>query len=192
MKRTLSLTLSVFMFVFGSVALLATASAGQSSDQKVTCPVSGESFKVSEAKGQSVYEGKTYYFCCPGCKTKFDQDPRAFAQKQAGAPAVYTCPMHPEIQSDKPGKCPKCGMNLVKKEAPASQEQAMTMPHQHGGEAMGAMECPMMGLAELKDVEVSSENLKDGALIRLTAKDAESVKKIQDMAAKIKEMHAKK
>ena len=25
----------------------------------------------------------------------------------------YTCPMHPEVISDKPGKCPKCGMNLV-------------------------------------------------------------------------------
>ncbi|MBK5269770.1 MAG: hypothetical protein JJE22_02030 [Bacteroidia bacterium] len=28
----------------------------------------------------------------------------------------YTCPMHPEVLSDKPGKCSKCGMNLVKKE----------------------------------------------------------------------------
>jgi hypothetical protein len=28
---------------------------------------------------------------------------------------VYTCPMHPEIITDKPGKCPKCGMTLVKK-----------------------------------------------------------------------------
>ncbi len=27
--------------------------------------------------------------------------------------AAYTCPMHPEIQSDKPGRCPKCGMTLV-------------------------------------------------------------------------------
>ncbi|MDP2684534.1 MAG: heavy metal translocating P-type ATPase [bacterium] len=28
----------------------------------------------------------------------------------------YTCPMHPEIKEDKPGKCPKCGgMDLVKK-----------------------------------------------------------------------------
>lgn len=25
----------------------------------------------------------------------------------------YTCPMHPEILSNEPGKCPKCGMNLV-------------------------------------------------------------------------------
>ena len=27
----------------------------------------------------------------------------------------YTCTMHPEVKSDKPGKCPKCGMDLVKK-----------------------------------------------------------------------------
>jgi hypothetical protein len=29
---------------------------------------------------------------------------------------IYTCPMHAEVVQDKPGKCPKCGMNLVKKE----------------------------------------------------------------------------
>lgn len=27
----------------------------------------------------------------------------------------YTCVMHPEVKMDKPGKCPKCGMTLVKK-----------------------------------------------------------------------------
>jgi hypothetical protein len=32
---------------------------------------------------------------------------------------VYTCKMHPEVISDKPGKCPKCGMDLVKKETVA-------------------------------------------------------------------------
>jgi Cu(I)/Ag(I) efflux system membrane fusion protein len=26
----------------------------------------------------------------------------------------YTCPMHPEVLSDQPGNCPKCGMELVK------------------------------------------------------------------------------
>ena len=29
--------------------------------------------------------------------------------------ASYTCPMHLEVTSDKAGKCPKCGMDLVKK-----------------------------------------------------------------------------
>jgi hypothetical protein len=31
----------------------------------------------------------------------------------------YTCTMHPDVLSDKPGKCPKpnCGMTLVKKDA---------------------------------------------------------------------------
>ena len=28
----------------------------------------------------------------------------------------YSCPMHPEIVEDKPGSCPRCGMNLVLKE----------------------------------------------------------------------------
>lgn len=29
----------------------------------------------------------------------------------------YTCSMHPEVQADKPGDCPECGMPLIKKEA---------------------------------------------------------------------------
>lgn len=33
------------------------------------------------------------------------------------ATAIYVCPMHPDVVSDAPGKCPKCGMNLVKKQS---------------------------------------------------------------------------
>lgn len=32
------------------------------------------------------------------------------------AGVTYTCPMHPEVVSDKPGTCPKCKMDLVAKE----------------------------------------------------------------------------
>jgi len=28
---------------------------------------------------------------------------------------TYTCPMHPEVVKNQPGKCPKCGMDLVEK-----------------------------------------------------------------------------
>ncbi len=41
-------------------------------------------------------------------------------------PATWTCPMHPEIQSDKPGNCPKCGMKLVK-EKPKTNMDGMNM-----------------------------------------------------------------
>ncbi|MBD1395062.1 heavy metal-binding domain-containing protein [Mucilaginibacter glaciei] len=36
-------------------------------------------------------------------------------KKVKPAKVQYTCTMHPEVLSDKPGKCPKCGMTLVKK-----------------------------------------------------------------------------
>jgi hypothetical protein len=29
------------------------------------------------------------------------------------ANTIYQCEMHPEVTSDKPGKCPKCGMDLM-------------------------------------------------------------------------------
>jgi Cu(I)/Ag(I) efflux system membrane fusion protein len=35
-------------------------------------------------------------------------------ESKADEKAVYTCTMHPEVQKDKPGNCPKCGMELVK------------------------------------------------------------------------------
>jgi P-type Cu+ transporter len=33
--------------------------------------------------------------------------------------SIYTCPMHPEVQQDHPGNCPKCGMTLERKTATA-------------------------------------------------------------------------
>lgn len=36
------------------------------------------------------------------------------ANKTEEIAEVYTCPMHPEVQSEEPGECPQCGMALVK------------------------------------------------------------------------------
>ncbi|MEO3480564.1 heavy metal-binding domain-containing protein [Phaeobacter sp. CAU 1743] len=51
--------------------------------------------------------------------------------EDAGGAGAYTCPMHPEVISDTPGKCPKCGMNLVKAEEVESHGPGHG--HGHGG-----------------------------------------------------------
>ena len=52
--------------------------------------------------------------------------------EHAAAPAQYTCPMHPEVVSDEPGSCPKCGMTLV----PVDDTKSGT--HGHGAHGHGA------------------------------------------------------
>jgi Cu+-exporting ATPase len=49
-------------------------------EDAITCPVSGESFKKSEFTESIDYEGKTYYFCCTGCKDKFEKNPEKYAK----------------------------------------------------------------------------------------------------------------
>ena len=56
---------------------------------------------------------------------------------------IYTCPMHPEVTSDKPGKCPKCGMSLVqkgKKTDHSSMDHGQEAKH---AESSGLYTCPM-------------------------------------------------
>lgn len=48
------------------------------------CPVTGEKIaSVKAAVGHSAYKGKTYYFCCPACKPKFDKTPAKYVANAA-------------------------------------------------------------------------------------------------------------
>ena len=43
---------------------------------------------------------------------RHESSKKEHSHKSTASIPVYTCPMHPEVRSDKPGKCPKCGMPL--------------------------------------------------------------------------------
>ncbi|WP_218944360.1 heavy metal translocating P-type ATPase [Marinicella rhabdoformis] len=78
------------------------------------------------------YESEDFYFCSERCLDKFSKDPENYTKssccghcdepedsspKEGGNPdAVYTCPMHPEVEQVGPGSCPKCGMALEPKD----------------------------------------------------------------------------
>lgn len=56
----------------------------------------------------------------------------AHAGAQPQTAAVYTCPMHPEVSQPGPGRCPKCGMDLVLKTGGASAPQPPSSGSAHG------------------------------------------------------------
>jgi len=78
----------------------------------------------------------------------------------------YTCPMHPEIHSDKPGNCPKCGMKLAQEKAksntmPSGQQDHMPadkknmeekMPGMKMSDGMGNMEVKKANLGPIKTI----------------------------------------
>ncbi|MBW3583677.1 MAG: copper-translocating P-type ATPase [Euryarchaeota archaeon] len=67
-------------------------------------------------------------------------------RRRHGAVVAYTCPMHPEVQQDKPGDCPKCGMALEQVlSAPA--EQSWTCPMHPGVQQDKSGDCPECGMA---------------------------------------------
>jgi len=92
-----------------------------------TDPICGMTVDEKTARS-AVRDGVTFFFCSEGCLRKFTGDPvpaatppccgshRPAAKAPAGrADAIYTCPMHPEVEQVGPGACPKCGMDLEPK-----------------------------------------------------------------------------
>lgn len=102
----------------------------QASDQ-VTDPVCG--MKIEPAKAHELYEygSHLYHFCSASCATKFKDDPEHYLKPAEDKPvseeqkaAIYTCPMHPEVQQVGPGSCPKCGMALEPMDAGVEQDDS--------------------------------------------------------------------
>ena len=97
-----------------SPPLAVNALAGTGAPALEPAPPSAEPPEPSAAQGAHA-EHQHGGPAAPADKGAKDQ-PAGGSDKKG---TTYTCPMDPDVVSDKPGRCPKCGMNLVPKtEAP--------------------------------------------------------------------------
>lgn len=123
-------------------------------------PVCGMTVNREQALSHA-YDGQIYYFCCSRCRDKFAADPQAALRPAESSPApapagaTYTCPMHPEIERDHPGDCPKCGMAL-EVTAPPKRKTRYTCPMHPEIEQDHPGDCPKCGMA-LEPVTVSGD-----------------------------------
>jgi hypothetical protein len=105
----------VFGFLFFSVAgASASFACGKKCPAKsgsYTC--AGHSQATSENSGESSEHSQA---AITSQSTEKQSAPVAPALAKLTVKKKYTCPMHPEVMKAKAGKCPKCGMNLEKKE----------------------------------------------------------------------------
>lgn len=78
-----------------------------------TCMTNGECIKKDGTK-MMMKNGDCMKMSGKMCNDKIKKTTTTTTTKKM-ATMDYHCPMHPEVTSDKPGKCRKCGMDLVKK-----------------------------------------------------------------------------
>ncbi len=135
-------------------------------------PVCGMMVDPNAGKPSTHHAGTTYWFCCPGCKAKFEAEPAKYlaghrepmGQHGHSLPVpvavppgtTWICPMCPEVESDVPAPCPKCGMALEPAMPLAPQtktEWTCPMHPEIVRDAPGS--CPLCGMAlEPRTVEV--------------------------------------
>ena len=94
------------------------AHSGSKAPGTVIDPVCGMSVDSATTTHVATHGGVHHYFCSAACLTKFKADPSRYMSDapRAAEPvpdgAIWTCPMHPEVQQSGPGSCPICGMAL--------------------------------------------------------------------------------
>ena len=139
---------------------------------------------VDEARAlRAERDGQTFYFCSEHCRDQFLAEPalhtwheeqhsasghghehkpaRGTVKPSASSPATqkYTCPMHPEVVSNEPGDCPKCGMALERNPAwvaPTSGKVTYTCLMHPEVQQDKPGNCPICGMA-LEPISVTAE-----------------------------------
>jgi Cu+-exporting ATPase len=182
---------SGFIMVVAALAfaIVLGAMAQQKSDDKAIDPVCGMTVSKAKAAATFDYKGTKYYFCSTGCKDAFAKDPDKYIKKEAAPKepqdvVMAAPPMmgHGTPQGQAPGHMPLAHGGF------AMMGQHMAMRHAW---PMGMMGGPMRsGMDRLllrRDVAWTYEKTADGVTIKISSKDPETVKTIQERLAMAKE-----
>ena len=145
----------------------ATTEAALAIDRDPVCGMKVD--PVHPKGGTFAYAGTIYGFCTPRCRERFAADPerylsraaagspglavrddggpgRGATEPNAGSRGTWYCPMDPDVQSERPGVCLRCGMALEPKEPVAAAIQWVCPMHpQIVRNAPGP--CPICGMA---------------------------------------------
>jgi P-type Cu+ transporter len=143
----------------------------QDGSERVIDPVCGMKVNPATARGGSFeHGGHTYHFCNPKCRERFAADPEKYLSKADPAPAsdarpkagprvtapvtaveaasvAYVCPMDPEVRSDRPGPCPKCGMALEPEQPQLATRTDWVCPMHPEIVRSEPGSCPICGMA---------------------------------------------
>ena len=177
-----------------AVILVIAAVGQQKSGDTAIDPVCGMTVVKATAKATFEYKGTAYYFCSTGCKEAFAKDPEKYLKAQAkgeekAAPMGMMHGAHMG-QAPMPEGAPMAGCPMMARRMPMRGRMGrMGMMHGDmgmrtgGGMGMGrgmgmacGPDCPLHGA----DVEMTVEKTKDGVTLKVTSKNAETVKAIQE------------
>lgn len=155
---------------------------------RTTDPVCGMTVDPERAAATREHAGKQYFFCCAHCAQKFEANPQQYLAPKpkssglvqlgpapakpvpAPQPAVshsikYFCPMDPDVTSDKPDSCPKCGMALEPELVPATKTEYFCPMHPEViSDKPGS--CPKCGMALEPRITSASAPVEDDSELR--------------------------
>ncbi len=151
-------------------------------DQPGKCPKCGMALEpVPAAESASESPDADHSCCAHGHKQNPDgHEHRGQVGTQApvaeehpkGATGKYFCPMHPEVVSNKPGDCPKCGMALERNPAwvePSTGKTIYTCPMHPEIEQDHPDDCPKCGM-RLESKMVAAETEEHAEIRALSLK----------------------
>jgi len=133
------------------------------SNQPGECPICGMSLVAIDSESKKAAE------------TDSSGNAKEAKSQMKAETVAYQCPMHPEVTSDKPGECSKCGMDLAKVASSKDTIQSITYSCPMHPEVVSDKpgECPKCGMdLVLASSSARSDTLRDEKAAKKPAADA--------------------